>query len=271
MKKILPLLIPLFLLLIIGCKKEKGTVIAKVGKSTLTLEELNSAIPLEYRMRVSPEDKKQFAENWIGTELIYEKAVKEGTLKQPEVAEQIEQLKKQVVINHWLSKYTYDRLFVSEEDIRNDYEVNRGKYNNEIKVAHIVTATETDAAEVKKRLNNGEDFGKLAMKYSIDPSGKKGGVLGYIKLGDTALPTFEAEAFSLKKIGNVSDIVQTAQGFHIIKLLGRRKIKNPPTYEDVKESIRNKLLKQKQMALLDSLLQQLREEIPVETHYELIK
>ncbi|PIP12779.1 MAG: hypothetical protein COX49_03735, partial [bacterium (Candidatus Stahlbacteria) CG23_combo_of_CG06-09_8_20_14_all_40_9] len=64
---------------------------------------------------------------------------------------------------------------------------------------------------------------------------------------------------------------QTAQGFHIIKLLDRRKIKNPPTYEDVKESVRDKLLKQKQMALLDSLLQQLREEIPVETHYELIK
>lgn len=270
MKKILPL-IPLFFLLIVGCKKEKGTIIARVGKSTLTLEKLNSAIPLEYRARVSLEDKKQLVESWISTELVYEKAVREGIAEQPEVAEQIEQLKRQVVINQWLYKYAYDRIFVSEEDLKNEYDKNRGKYENEIKVAHIVTSTEANALEVKKRLNAGEDFEKLAKEYSIDPSGKKGGILGYIKLGDTALPEFEAAAFSLKKIGDISDIVQTAQGLHIIKLLGRRKIKNPPKFEDVKEDIRDKLLMQKQTALLDSLLQQLREEIPVETHYELIK
>lgn len=270
MKKILPL-IPLFFLLIIGCKKEEGTVIARVGKSTLTLEKLNSVIPFEYRTMVSSEDKKKFAENWINTELVYQKAIREGTLKEPEVAEQIEQLKRQVVINNWLSRYAYDKIYVGEEDLRNNYDTNRDKYYNEIKVAHIVLPTEADALEVEKRLNDGEDFEKLARERSIDPSGKKGGVLGYIKLGDTALPEFEAAAFSLKKVGEISDIVQTSQGFHIIKLLGRRKIKNPPTFEDIKENIRKKLLLQKQTALIDSLIQQLREEIPIETHYELIK
>jgi len=269
-KKILPLL-PFLFLLLIGCEKEKGTVIAKVGKSTLTLEKLNSAIPPEYLAKITPGDKSQLAENWISTELVYEKAVEEGALKEPEVSEQIEQLKKQIVINYWLSKYARDRIFVSEGGLRDDYEMNRERYDNEIKVAHIVTATEAAAIEVKKRLSDGENFGKLAGEYSIDPSGKKGGVLGYIKLGDTELPQFEAAAFSLKKVGDISGIVQTAQGFHIIKLLKRRKIKNPPTFADVKESIRNKLLRQKQTALLDSLVGQLREEIPVETHYELIK
>ncbi len=268
MKKLLPLL---FLLSIIGCKKEEGTVIAKVGRSTITLEEINSSIPIEYKTMVSREDKKQIVEGWISTELVYNKALKDGALKEPEVSKQIEQIKKQIVVNYWLSKYTYDRIFVGDEDIKEYYEATSDRYNNEYKIAHVVTATQTDAAEVEEKLKRGESFEKLAKEYSIDPSGKNGGIIGYIKLGDTSLPGFEAAAFSLKEAGDISGIVQTPQGFHIIKLLGKRKLRNPPKFTDLKEEIRGMLLMQKQTEVIDSLIQDLKEEIPVETYYELIK
>ena len=62
----------------------------------------------------------------------------------------------------------------------------------------------------------GEDFSELAKKYSEDPSSKEGGNLGFLKKGEI-LPEFEEKAFSLNP-GEISDVVQTPLGFHIIKL-----------------------------------------------------
>ena len=62
----------------------------------------------------------------------------------------------------------------------------------------------------------GEDFSELAKKYSEDPSSKEGGNLGFLKKGEI-LPEFEEKAFSLNP-GEISEVVQTTLGFHIIKL-----------------------------------------------------
>lgn len=77
------------------------------------------------------------------------------------------------------------------------------------------------AEMILKKLKEGADFAKLAMEYSDDPaSAKRGGDLGWTKRGDL-VPEFENVAFNLKD-GEISGIVQTQFGFHIIQLLERR-------------------------------------------------
>ena len=134
-----------------------------------------------------------------------------------------------------------------------------------------MTPTLLAAEEIERRLQQGEDFGKLAREHSIDPSSERSGVIGYIRFGDIGLPGFESTAFSLENKGDISAIIQTMQGFHIIKLLGRRKLEDPVKLEDVGEIIREQLLIEKQTTLIDSLIEQLREEIPVQTHYESLR
>ena len=74
---------------------------------------------------------------------------------------------------------------------------------------------------LKERVKKGDDFATLAILYSEDPgSAKKGGELGMFKRGEMRAE-FEAAAFKLKQ-GEVSDIVETEDGFHIIKLIERR-------------------------------------------------
>ncbi|HHL74021.1 MAG TPA: hypothetical protein ENJ29_16035 [Bacteroidetes bacterium] len=104
--------------------------------------------------------------------------------------------------------------------------------------------------EVQQKLEAGEPFEKLAQEYSDDPSGSRGGDLGFIQRGDLVVP-YEEAAFALE-IGQISDIVETEFGFHIIKLEDRlgEKIRTrhilvqvPITDEDEKRTL----------AFLDSL------------------
>ncbi|MCH8324889.1 MAG: peptidyl-prolyl cis-trans isomerase [Thaumarchaeota archaeon] len=90
---------------------------------------------------------------------------------------------------------------------------------NKIKCAHILVKKQSEALAIQERLKQGEKFGKLAKELSIDTgSAKKDGNLGYFGRGAMVKP-FEEVAFKLQ-IGEVSDLVKSEFGYHIIKRLG---------------------------------------------------
>ncbi|MGE5357010.1 MAG: peptidylprolyl isomerase [Deltaproteobacteria bacterium] len=104
-------------------------------------------------------------------------------------------------------------------------------FNSEVELSQIIiapTINENEKAKayekvksIKSKLESGELFENLAKKYSDDPgSAGKGGNLGWVKRG-TFVPKFEAAAYTLKK-NEISDIVETEYGYHIIQLLERR-------------------------------------------------
>lgn len=104
-------------------------------------------------------------------------------------------------------------------------------FNSEVEISQILLAPQVNETEkskafekiknIKTQLENGEPFENLAKKYSDDPgSGSKGGDLGWVKRG-TFVPKFEAAAYTLKK-NEISDIVESEYGYHIIQLLERR-------------------------------------------------
>ena len=130
-----------------------------------------------------------------------------------------------------------DKVQVSDKEIQEYYEDNPSlfKEEREVKLRHILFnlqegASETDdkAAQEKgqavlKKAKEGEDFAALATKHSDDPNTKKeGGDLGWMKPGDL-VKVVEDAAFKLKK-GEVSDLVKSPFGYHILKA------------EDVKEA-----------------------------------
>ncbi|HTC66554.1 MAG TPA: peptidyl-prolyl cis-trans isomerase [Candidatus Acidoferrum sp.] len=144
---------------------------------------------------------------------------------------------------------------VSDDQLKVQYQNNIQQYQvpNRVHVEHILfmTVGKTDA-EVEEIKKNAEDvlkqakkfakFEDLAKKYSEDPGSKeKGGDLGWITQGQT-VPEFEKTAFGLDK-GQISDLVKTQYGFHIIKVLDKETARTK-TFDEVKESLRAPLVLQ---------------------------
>ena len=91
---------------------------------------------------------------------------------------------------------------------------------NQIAAQHILVRNAADAVKIKKAIDDGGDFEYYAQKYSLCPSGKNGGYLGYFSRGQM-VPEFEKKAFSMK-VGEVSSPIRTNFGWHIIRVLDKK-------------------------------------------------
>ncbi|MGM9968604.1 peptidylprolyl isomerase [uncultured Rummeliibacillus sp.] len=144
--------------------------------------------------------------------------------------------KRSVKLNLLQEAALADGVKVSEADMKAYYE----EMKKEVKASHILVADEKTAKEVKAKLDKGEDFAKLAKKYSTDTGSQaQGGELGWFG-PDKMVPEFTKAAYALKK-GEISEPVKSSYGYHIIKLEDERDAKVKGSYEDNKAEIKKKL------------------------------
>jgi peptidyl-prolyl cis-trans isomerase D len=157
---------------------------------------------------------------------------------------------------------------ISDDELRTYYNAHLDEYKvpNRVHPEHIlfktVGKTDAEAAEIRKQAEDvlkqakkGSNFEDLAKKYSEDDGSKpKGGDLGWIVEGQT-VPEFQQAAFSLPK-GQISDLVKTQYGFHIIKVLDRETA-HTKSLDEVRDSINMTLLDQKVSAEADDLANQM--------------
>lgn len=169
-----------------------------------------------------------------------------------------------------------NRVKVSEKSIIKYYKKNQKEFWEEGKVRarHILFISERGSSDEKSRrsklrqakkvlneIRKGNDFSKLAMKYSEDISASSGGDVGFVKRGKM-VREFEEVVFSLKP-GQISDIVETEYGYHIIKVdevLPGKTL----TLKDVKNRIHKILSMQKQKQVYDDWINELKKSAFIE-------
>lgn len=184
-----------------------------------------------------------------------------------------ETLKKQYARNVAIRNFVDEKAAklppVSAEEKTKYYEEHKKEYEHEEQVGarHIlVSAKEGETAdslamkqakieELLARVNKGEDFSELAKQFSDCPSAPKGGDLGYFARGRMVKP-FEETAFSLKD-GEVSGIVKTVFGFHIIQVYAHKPA-GTDSYEEVEQSIDEQLRREKTNKDMDDLIKELK-------------
>jgi peptidyl-prolyl cis-trans isomerase C len=116
------------------------------------------------------------------------------------------------------------------------------------------------AEEVRRRAVGGADFAELARELSEGPSAKEGGDLGFFSAG-SMLPSFSEAAFALD-VGQISGVVETRYGFHVIKLEERRDAGIRPL-DEVRDPLRNALVERKISGEVEALLNRLRSDATI--------
>jgi peptidyl-prolyl cis-trans isomerase C len=203
-------------------------------------------------MTETADGKKELLETMVIRELIMQEAQKDGTDKSEAVQAKLEELKKRLVVEAYLKKKVEELAKVSDEDLKKFYDQNKDKFKtgDQVKASHILVKEEKQAQDILGQLKKGGNFEELAKKYSSDGAAAKGGDLGWFSKG-SMIPEFEKVAFGLKE-GELSGIVKTKFGFHIIKLTGKRAA-GARSFEEVKDQIKAALLPQKQQEVFQKM------------------
>ena len=186
------------------------------------------------------------------------------------------QIAHQSAIRAFVDQEIAPKINISDDDSKAFYEANPQYFQQpeQVHARHILIKVEAGADEktkakamakilaVKERAISGEDFGELAKTESQGPSAPKGGDLGYFSRG-RMVPPFEEAAFRLK-IKEISDVVETNFGYHLIQVLDRKEAKNS-AFEEVKDKIATNLRNQQIKQQLDAYVADLRKSAKVET------
>ncbi|MEI8355122.1 MAG: peptidylprolyl isomerase [Deltaproteobacteria bacterium] len=250
-----------------GQAKKEGKALAEVNGTVITVEDFKSEVgnlpPYLKPMAQTPDGKKELLDSMIVRELVLEQARKDGVDKSKEVVNKLEDLKKRVIVEAYLKKKIEQDIKITDADMKAFYDKNIEKFKtpDQVKASHILVKSEKEAQDILAQLKKGGNFEELAKKNSTDATAAKGGDLGWFSKG-SMVPEFEKVAFTLKE-GQLSGIVKTQFGFHIIKVTGKRPAGVRP-FDEVKEQIRAAIQPAKQQEFFMKIKEDLKKSAKIE-------
>jgi peptidyl-prolyl cis-trans isomerase C len=210
------------------------------------LDEFKAVFPNE-------KDYKQTLKNMGYTEEALKKQIKDG-----------------LAIKTLLDKEVLRKIAVSDKQTRSFYDAHPDLFRQpeQVKASHILIKVPKNASDaqkaaamakikaLKERIDKGENFASLAMEYSEGPSKTKGGDLGFFT-HDQMVKPFADAAFALQP-GQVSDVVTTRFGYHLIRVTDR-KAAHTMAFNDVKDAISKRLHQQQEGKEISAYLEKLKE------------
>jgi len=263
----------LFIFIISGCNLSPGNkVIARVNGESITQAEFQAKIdrlPPYYRTMAN-EQKDKFLDELINERLFLNQAYKQGVDRNKEVKNLVEEARKKIIVAKFIEDQISRNVNISDKAIEEYYKLHKKEFvaPERYRASHILVSTEAEAKKALDRLNKGEDFAAVAKEISIDPSKTNGGDLGYFTEGQM-IPDFEAACFKLEP-GEISNVVKTQFGYHIIKLTDK-KPSQAKTLSEVSDRIKLSLLDMKKMEKLQEIVKELRSKSKITVNKELLE
>jgi len=272
----------IFLIMINCGEPSKNTgkeVVATINNKKIYLEELQAKIGFLKPIKSVTDDKQIFdlkreiLNKMIEREVILQEAIRLGVeASSDEVESRVKSLltdysqkeldrtlerenvnfkgwklrvKEDLMIDKLIYQEINSKIVVTDKEIQEYYNQHKEEFHqpDQIRALQIVVEKEEEAYKVLEELSSGKDFKKLAQEKSISPDALEGGDLGFFSKGEMP-EEFDNTVFKLKK-GEISNIVITPYGFHIFKVIDKRK-GGVKRLSSASEKIKKKLMMQKQ-------------------------
>jgi peptidyl-prolyl cis-trans isomerase C len=270
--------------------EQAASLLVQVGDKRITLgdfaERLGNQSPYLRARYHSPERRREFLDNMVRFELLATEADKRGFTK----SEDVERVRKQAMVQQMMQDL-FDKGGiklgdVSEAEIKAYYDQNTSEFDKpaQVRASHILFKDKASAEKVLKELRlaptDMELFRKLASANNSDATTKDSfGDLRFFsetpdKSGETDEPkrpqAVRTAAFTLAKVGDLyGQVVQSEQGFHIVKLTGKREALKR-SLEDARRMIQNKLWRLKREQAIDRFVADLRTSANVQENPEVL-
>jgi peptidyl-prolyl cis-trans isomerase C len=216
-----------------------------------------------------PARRRDFVDNLVLNELLYDEGQRLGYDDDPEVERQVRELRKRLVVQRLMRDYR-QRPEVTDEEARAYYDEHRALYSNtRVRASHILLEDRATAEEVRAELLDHPDrFAALARERSTDQmSAKRGGDLGRFGPG-RLVGEVERVAFTLAK-GDISEVVESRYGFHVIMVTERTQ-GTQRSFEDVARQVKSKLAAERLQKDVEARLAMLREAADVRVYDDVI-
>ena len=273
------------LALLPGCGEKssspKGEVLARVGKSVITTEELKQEWRRQY---FAPQNQPREGAEKLLNDMVVEKlflseARRRKIDRDPRFQQEVDNYREQLLVETLLNKSVLSVGKPSEAEIEDYWKNNQDRFiiPELVRASHIMikrsegeedSVTEKRGEEVLARLRGGEDFARVAREVSEGASAIRGGDLGFFRTGQLA-PELDQAVWSLAT-GEFAGPIKTEYGYHIVTVTTRK----PPRLKDLEEArpeaikaIQSKNRKNK----FESLQAKLKEKFPVTIDQEVFK
>lgn len=274
--------------------RASGDILARVGERTITVSEFGekfNTLPPERRQGATSEEQKEKAlERLVEITLFALEARAEEIDREESVERTILDIVDSILAREYYNREILSRTTVTEDEIKNYYDSHPDEFRDPetVKARHILVGVEPDASQedwdtalkkardLKKEIDNGANFEKLAREKSDDARTKrKGGALrtggafgsGYLTM-ESMPEGFPDIVFSLKA-GEISDPVKSAEGYHIIKVETKRP-ERIRTLDQVKGTLKRKLTEEKRKALFAQAIERLKKKYNVTMNTDLL-
>jgi peptidyl-prolyl cis-trans isomerase C len=257
-------------------EQAEGAQLAMVDGEVISLQDFSDHVRnLPSKMRreiVDKESKVKVLNDLVNEKLLYKEALHQGFDKNQKVVDEMEKIKRGLILREFVQDLFSTDIPISDEEVIAYFNKHKSEYDKpeRVRVSHIVTSDKGLADQLLVKIKKGENFKELAKKSSIDTtSNYKGGDLGYIERGKMPAE-FDEAAFAMKKEGEISRIIKTGMGYHIIKFNTRIDAFESTLFPSVIGNVKRKIKQKKQIEIINNFTAELKDRYEVVTNEDML-
>nr|WP_320014146.1 peptidylprolyl isomerase [uncultured Desulfobacter sp.] len=250
----------------------QDAVIAVVNNEKIYASELKKLI-IQYKEKsrktdVTPEEVKGLAESLVIRAVILQQPDVKALKTNAEIRRKVKKFEDELIITTFVNEYVNTRSVVTEKDLRNYYNahINQIKEDKIPTVSVILLRTREEAEQIYAKINQGEEFSKLAAEFSLDlASAEKGGSLGQVR--KTTVPSEIWDVVVKLETGQISEIIKARYGYTIVKVDNISSEKVYP-YDTIKEQIRKSVVAKQNAQIKNTMVADLKKAAAIEIYDE---
>jgi peptidyl-prolyl cis-trans isomerase C len=252
-------------------------ILARVGERVITQNDLDEMIKRYESIRKGNpyglDEKKELINMLIKNSLISMEAEREKLDQKPEFQSKLKMYKNELLVREYISQKIEPFVTVKNEEVEEILKQNPNLIPKEtLTIKEILVKTEKEAEEIYQELKKGADFSKIATEKSISRTKTKEGLIGTISRGQLP-PPLETVVFNLKE-GEYSKPIKADEGFQIFYLVSRKEM-DPEQMKVLEGKLREKIIqmgKSKKIgAIIEKKIEELKNQIKVETYFDQLK